>query len=195
MKSKLFAGISLLTVGLLLLAAALTLSISNMSDELSAEKSSRQAADIIFRHIEAEKETNAPFEDSSEFIEIDGSKYIGVLTIPKLSLELPVLNELSSAGLKKAPCLYSGSVGKHDLVIAAHNYSSHFGELYTLSIGDEVYFTEINGTVTEYLVAEKETLLPYETKRMTDSEYDLTLFTCTVGGGKRVTVRCERIIG
>lgn len=30
-------------------------------------------------------------------------------------------------------------------------------------------------------------------KEMTSGKWDLTLFTCTAGGRKQVTVRCERV--
>ncbi len=199
MKSKLYLGSSLLILGVLLLAAALMLGIFNISDELTAEKESRQAADMLFQQMTEEHHGKNSISDSDPLavyddavIEIDGRKYVGILTIPKLSLELPVLNELSKAGLKMAPCLYSGSVKNNDLVIGAHNYASHFGNLYTLSIGDEVYFTEVDGSVTRYLVADKETLMPGDADILRESEYDLTLFTCTVGGRRRVTVRCEK---
>jgi len=38
-----------------------------------------------------------------------------------------------------------------------------------------------------------ETLMPTDIKEMTSGEFDLTLFTCTVGGQYRVTVRCDRV--
>ena len=43
-------------------------------------------------------------------IEIENNDYIGVLEIPSLELTLPVMSEWSYAGLKIAPCRYSGSV-------------------------------------------------------------------------------------
>ncbi len=43
-----------------------------------------------------------------------------------------------------------------------------------------------------YTVAKVETLDPSDPDAMVDPDYDLTLFTCTVGGASRVTVRCLR---
>ena len=51
---------------------------------------------------------------------------IGILEIPALDLELPVISSWSYSSLRLAPCRYSGSAYKGDLVIAAHNYQSHF---------------------------------------------------------------------
>lgn len=64
---------------------------------------------------------------------------IGILEIPALDLELPVISSWSYSSLRLAPCRYSGSAYKGDLVIAAHNYQSHFGGLRTLPEGSEVF--------------------------------------------------------
>lgn len=193
MKSKFYTGIVLFITGLFLLAGALALTMKNTGEERRAGEKSRQTVETLFKEI-TENDTEEKDQDRSDALDIDGSRYIGIITIPKLSLELPVSEQLSSAGLKMSPCRYSGSVEKGNLVIAAHNYQTHFGDIYTLEIGDEVYFTEINGTTRIYEVAEIEILKPYETERMIKSEFDMTLFTCTVGGRSRVTVRCEKTV-
>lgn len=69
----------------------------------------------------------------------------------------------------------------------------HFGNIYTLNIGDELYFTDMDSVISSYQVAEVDILQPTDVEEMTSGDYDLTLFTCTYGGKSRVTVRCEQI--
>lgn len=116
---------------------------------------------------------------------------IGILEIPALDLELPVISSWSYSSLKLAPCRYSGSAYKGDLVIAAHNYQSHFGGLRTLPEGSEVFFTDAVGNRFSYYVAVTEALTPWSVDDMTSGEWPLTLFTCTLDSQNRVTVRCE----
>lgn len=123
--------------------------------------------------------------------EIDGQECIGTLGIETLGISLPVLSDWSYPKLRISPCRYSGSVYQHNMVIAGHNYSNHFGSLKNLVQGDAVTFTDMDGNVFCYQVAEIETLPPYATQEMTSGEWDLTLFTCTVGGQSRIAVRCE----
>lgn len=123
--------------------------------------------------------------------DIDGNLYVGILRIPKLGLELPVMNDWSESKLQLAPCRYTGSVYTADMVICAHNYSTHFGRLTELSVGDEILFIGADGLLRTYTVADFETLAPTDVAYMTDGEWPLTLFTCTWGGRSRVTVRCE----
>ena len=56
--------------------------------------------------------------------------------------------------------------------------------------GEIITFTDMDGNVFFYEVAEIEILDPYAKEEMLSGEWDLTLFTCTYGGQERVTVRC-----
>ena len=118
---------------------------------------------------------------------------IGILSIPVLELELPVLADWDYEKLKHAPCHYYGSCYTSDFVIASHNYPAHFGRLSQLQAGDLVMFTDVTGTVHCYEVILLETLAATATEEMITSGFDLSLYTCTPGGGNRVTVRCRTI--
>ena len=134
-------------------------------------------------------------EESAEMkvVEIDGYGYIGYLEVPDLSLQLPVMAECDYKRLKIAPCRQFCAVGTNDLVIAAHNYDRHFGRLKTLQGGESVTFTDMDGIVTSYEVEKVETLKPTAVDEVQNSDYDLVLYTCTLGGKTRVTVLCNRI--
>lgn len=124
-------------------------------------------------------------------IQVDGYDCIGILSVPVLELELPVLTDWSYTKLKKAPCLYYGNCFEEDFVIAAHNYKSHFGRLPELQAGDLVIFTDVTGNTYSYEVVLLETLPKEATLEMITSGFDLSLYTCTPGGANRVTVRCS----
>ena len=123
---------------------------------------------------------------------LDGYEYVGYVEIPVLGLKLPVMSEWDYNRLKLAPCRQFGSSRTDDLVIAAHNYESHFGHLKDLSAGDTVTFTDMEGIVNNYCVEKIETLNPNEVDAVQNSGYDLVLYTCTKGGKTRVTVFCNR---
>ena len=126
-------------------------------------------------------------------VKVDGYDCIGILSVPVLDLELPVLTDWSYAKLKKAPCHYYGSYYEKDFVIAAHNYESHFGRLSQLQAGDIVIFSDVNGKAHYYEAVLLETLSKEATLEMIASGFDLSLYTCTPGGANRVTVRCNAV--
>lgn len=201
-------GSKLISLGLLLIAAALFLAAYNRYDAYKAEQSAQQAVDQLDELIPVKEENIDPIENVGEVevpdyilnpemempaISLNDRDYIGVLEIPACSLELPVMKQWSYTNLKIAPCRYEGSVYTNDLVIAAHNYKSYFGKLNHLIEGDPVVFTDMDGNVFTYQVAERETLAPTAIEEMTGGEWDLTLFTCTVGGRYRTTIRCDLV--
>ncbi len=95
--------------------------------------------------------------------------------------------------MKLAPCRYAGSAYLNDLIIAGHNYRAHFGALGKLRAGDSVIFTDAGGNRFSYTVSRVEQLSSSALEEMESGDWDLTLFTCTVGGKARVTVRCVRM--
>ena len=121
---------------------------------------------------------------------VDGYDCIGTLSFPSLDLVLPVLWDCTDALLETAPCRQHGSAETHDFVIAGHNYRRHFKRLRELAIGDRLYFTDIERKEYHYTVEAFETLLPTEWDRLLSGDWDLSLYTCTSGGEKRLVVRC-----
>jgi len=124
---------------------------------------------------------------------LEGYELVGIVRVPSLGLELPVLDSWDYDLLKIAPCRYSGSTETGDLILLAHNYERHFGTLKKAQIGTEVEFCDVNGTVYRYEIAAAEILKKTELDRLTSSDYDLTLFTCTNGGHSRYVVRCTQV--
>ena len=202
-------GTGMILLGLLLIAAALFLTAYNLYDEQRAEQSALQVIDRLEDYLPLEVPTEASTEpiveqapmpnDAPDYVlcpdmempveTINGIDYIGVLPIPSLELELPIASEWNYPNLKTAPCRYSGSAYLNNMIICAHNYSSHFGKLKSLSEGDAATFTDMAGNVFIYKMVERETLNPSDIEEMEDGDWDLTLFTCTVGGKTRVTIR------
>ena len=127
---------------------------------------------------------------------LDGENSIGIVEIPGLNLSLPVIENWDYEKLKIAPCRYCGSYYMNDLVICGHNYAEHFASLQYIKIGEDVYFTTMNGEAIHYIVSNRQTVLPQQIDTMIDNtqeKWDLTLFTCYTGGRTRCAVRCIRV--
>ena len=186
-------GVLCIALGFLCLFSAVGLIEYNHMEEKSAEASSAAMLRDVQQMTEAEGEPIADAEYPAEMptVDVDGNPCIGVLSIPVLELELPVLTDWSYAKLKVAPCHYYGTCYEPNFVIAAHNYQSHFGRLSELQPKDLIVFTDVAGNVFCYEVVLLETLMPEATKEMINGGFDLSLYTCTPGGGSRVTVRCN----
>lgn len=121
---------------------------------------------------------------------IDGIGYIGVLKMPTVDKELPIIAKYKFEDLEISPCRYFGSVYRDNMVICGHSYMSHFRPIRQLKNGDPIIFEDVDGNVFSYTVGITEILKPTDMAKATDGKWDLTLFTCTSDSASRFTVRC-----
>lgn len=180
------AGIVIIAAGAVLILSALLLFLYNRSEDAQAG----QDAERLLADVEAA--VTQSLDPDMPVVTIDGYGYVGYLEIPALELKLPVMDDWDYTRLRIAPCRQFGSSRTDDLVIAAHNYQSHFGRLKELKEGDAVVFTDMAGVVNDYSVVKVETLAPTDVDAVQNSGYDLVLYTCTPGGQTRVTAFCTR---
>ena len=193
-------------IGGLLMSAALFLSIYNIYEDKKAEESSKEVSVQLSKKMDESIEQKiSEYSDVPDYvrypelempmIEIDGESYVGFLEIPELDLSLPIMaGQWSEEKLKKSPCIYKGSVYMDDMIIAGHNYRSHFSPLKKLKEGTEIYFIDAEGNTFPYILAWTEIIEEVDVHRMVEKneDWDLTLFTCTYGGGERYTLRCVK---
>jgi len=168
-------SVILITIGVILLLLAGVMLIYNMLEDSAKERKIQQ----ILKDI----------RENPDDMEYDA---IGILTIPKLGLELPVLSDCNESLLEVSVCRYLGKVEKkpEGLVIAGHNSNTCFKRLPKIEVGDEVCFTTIEGIEYNYTVSQIKDISKDESQEL-EQGWDLTLFTCTPDGEKRVLVRCS----
>ncbi len=190
-------GKKLICLGAALILAAALLFGYNMWQQYRAEKISREALGTLIDTMDSTPlmeqipdYLKTPDMDMP-IIEIDGVYYVGYIEIPYLDLKLPVIDEINDNYLRQSPCRHSGTAYKEDLVIGAHNYSKHFGQIGNLPYGEEIAFYDLDGNKFTYEVANIEILQPNQVEELCAAEYPLSLFTCTWGGQTRIVVRCE----
>lgn len=208
-------GLVLVLAGALLIGGALALYGANRVEDEKAGAAAVETAAVLQQQIEQaqtqhmqtkvqeqpedispEPSMDAPVEDAetepAPVVMVGDYEYLGVLSLPSLGLELPVMADWDYDRLKLAPCRQFGSAEGDNLVIAGHNYIGHFANLGMMKAGDSVTFTTMDGAANTYVVAKTDIISPEDTEKVSESGYALTLYTCTYGRQNRVTVYCER---
>ena len=185
-----------MTVGIIFILIAAVLLVLNNREAEKARQSSESLVESIRQSVaeyelKEDADVTDPFDEEMKVKEIDGYGYIGYLSIPALELDLPVMSEWDYDRLKIAPCRYHGSTKTDNLVIAAHNYSSHFKYIDSLVPGDILIFTDMEAKKHKYKVDAVELLLPTDVDKVKNSNDALILYTCTYSAAERITVRCS----
>lgn len=115
---------------------------------------------------------------------------VGVLNIPSLNIEYPILSETTTELLKVSLNKYWGAnpneVG--NMVVVGHNYKDNkfFSNLPKIQIGEIVKITDLTGQTLDYTVYDTYVIDPYDnacTSQLTDGKTEITLITCYYENG------------
>lgn len=185
----------MLAGGMFVLAALLLMFYNSFADSNAGAASEEVLSLLDMENVTADEDNIADYLVNPQMAlpkkTVDGNKYVGVISIPALDISLPVMSEWSSENSKIAPCVYDGTPYLDNMIIAGHNYKTHFGPISNLQPGDRIEFKDIDGNVFRYDVMYIETIDGKAIQDMNSGEWDLTLFTCTYSGTSRITVRCK----
>lgn len=174
-------------LGSCLLLAALGLTLGNLWEQRQAEQNSAHLLALAQQRLDGENPR--PDDDPLNPDPLAGYAIDGILSIPDLGLELPVLADYSEENLRLSICLYRQESDGSRKVIAGHNYRNHFGRLASLEEGALLTYTREDGTVTRYQVTGITEIDADDPAALDAGEWDMTLFTCNLDMTRRVLVR------
>lgn len=137
----------------------------------------------------------------------NGKRYpsIGRIQIPKIGVNLAILGESSEnivEWLKVSPCKFWGADPNEigNFSIAGHNYRNKrfFSKVPTLTNGDKIKITDLEGRTLTYEVFDKYTVKPDNTDCINpiegkENKRIVTLITCTNDSKKRVIIHAEEV--
>lgn len=130
----------------------------------------------------------------------NGTEYsvIGLIEIPKINVNYPILSEINDDLLKIAPCKFYGPMPNQygNLCIAGHNYDNYkfFSKISNLEINDEILIYDTNGNFLKYLVTDNFEVKGNEFDRVVSSNNlikEITLITCNNSNSNRIIIKAK----
>ena len=145
-------------------------------------------------------------EESGSQLEYKGYKIIGIVKIPKINIEYPILEignidpESAKEPMKISIIKYWGeNVNDYgNLSIAGHNNKSGtmFGKTKKLEIGDIVELTDLTGQTIQYSIYDILVTNPNDVSILLPKDENIrevTLITCTNGNKQRLILKAQEI--
>lgn len=139
-------------------------------------------------------------------ITMNGYKVIGIISIPKINIQYPILDvEVSKPEDTKEPMKFSivkywgQKVNDYgNLSVAGHNYydGTMFGKTRKLEIGDIIELTDLTDRTIKYEIFEKFNTDPNDVtilKTTDETIREVTLITCTNGNKERLILKAKEI--
>lgn len=160
------------------------------------EKESQDAVEA-FSNIDFSEIT----EESKEQLEYKGYKVIGIVKIPKINIEYPIINQTSDETMALSITKFWGNnvndIG--NFTMAGHNYfdGTMFSNTNKLNIEDTIKMTDLDGKTIEYKVFDKYIIDPNDVKcvqSVKENTREITLITCINGRNNRLVVKARENI-
>lgn len=163
------------------------------------EKENQEVVEVFSREIEKGNE--------NETIQMNGYNVIGIVKIPKIGIEYPILDlDTYNPEETKEPMRISivkywgGKVNDYgNLSIAGHNNydGSMFGKTKKLQKGDQVQLTDLEGQTITYEIYDIFVTDPNDVTILESTNQEIrevTLITCTNGNKERLILKAKEIM-
>lgn len=183
-----------------LISAAIIISINILNVYEEREEYEVKNKDVV-KQVKAYIDELNLNENVQKFdVKFEGYDVIGLLKIPAIDLEYPIISETTDATMKiSISRFWGGDVnGYGNLSLAGHNNynGTMFGKNNKLKLGDIVELTDLSGNLIKYEIKEIFKTDPNDTsvlKTENDSIREVTLITCSNGRKERLIIKALEI--
>lgn len=190
------------TILVMLVITALVLAIFIIKKYIEGNKIENNIQSVL-QEIKKEKQSNPNQIDVIKEIdeEIEGYKVVGIINIPKINIEYPILEKTNKESLKLSITKFWGEKinQKGNVVLAGHNNLNNkmFGKIDRLENGDIIELTDSQMVAVEYQVFDKYIIDPNDINcifPVEENTREVTLITCTNRDKNRLVVKAREII-
>jgi LPXTG-site transpeptidase (sortase) family protein len=190
------------TILAMLAITALVLAIFIIKKYIEGNKIENNIQSVL-QEIKKEKQSNPNQIDVIKEIdeEIEGYKVVGIINIPKINIEYPILEKTNKESLKLSITKFWGEKinQKGNVVLAGHNNLNNkmFGKIDKLENGDIIELTDSQMVAVEYQVFDKYIIDPNDINcifPVEENTREVTLITCTNRDKNRLVVKAREII-
>lgn len=163
--------------------------------EYNNQKKTKEIVTDINKKI---KDTNSDTAEKMN-IEIKGHQVIGIIKIPIINMEYPILETTTAETLNLSITKFWGNeineVG--NVTLAGHNNLSGvmFGKIKKLKIGDVIELTDMQNITLKYEIFKTYIIDPNDISCIlpeNEGTREITLITCTTGGKNRYIVKARQ---
>ena len=180
-----------LLAGICMLAAA---ALTMVSWQRGMRVSQQQAADYVhtLRTLLPESQSAFPEERSNNampVLSLDGTDFIGILEMPRYGSALPVCADWGR--VSQHPCRFDGSIYDGTLQIGGSSQRGQYDFYREISVGDSVYFTDMQGKRYAYAVTGLHYAKHADQAALQREEADLTLFIKNAYSFEYIIISCD----
>lgn len=196
MKKKIY-NIILIILALILLVVISIIAFKRINNQIKEKELINTVADIKVKLEEIKESEN----DEKTITKYKGYDIVGIIEIPKINIEYPIINQTSDETMALSITKFLGNnvndIG--NFTMAGHNYfdGTMFSNTNKLNIEDTIKMTDLDGKTIEYKVFDKYIIDPNDVKcvqSVKENTREITLITCINGRNNRLVVKARENI-
>lgn len=196
MKKKIY-NIILIILALILLVVISIIAFKRINNQIKEKELINTVADIKVKLDEIKESEN----DEKTITKYKGYDIVGIIEIPKINIEYPIINQTSDETMALSITKFWGNnvndIG--NFTMAGHNYfdGTMFSNTNKLNIEDTIKMTDLDGKTIEYKVFDKYIIDPNDVKcvqSVKENTREITLITCINGRNNRLVVKARENI-
>ena len=189
----------------LLIIAALVIGgiiLYKQYNDIVYDKENKEIVELFHKQENSNSNENQNKEEKKNIeLQYRGYNVIGLIEIPAIELEYPVLERTTQETMNTSISrFYGGDInGYGNVSLAGHNNynGTMFGKNHKLNVGDKVLLTDLTGQTIEYEITEKFVTDPNDTSILETKDKtirELTLITCKNGRSERLIIKAREKI-
>lgn len=201
MKNKIY-NIVLMILAIALIAVIALIAIKYGGNQIKEKELQSVVAEVKTQIQQQEPTVNENNEEQKQVkVEYKGYNVVGILKIPEIKIEYPIIDKTSSEAMKVSVTRFWGNNVNDlgNLTIAGHHYldGTMFCNLNKLEKGSIIELTDLTGKMLQYKVFDKYIIDPNDVSCVESVETgtrEVTLITCINGRNNRLVVKAREII-
>ena len=128
-------------------------------------------------------------DNAMPILSLDGKDFVGILEMPRYGSALPVCADWGEVG--EYPCRFEGSVYDRTIKIGATTQQGQYDFYREISVGDAVFFTDMEGNRYTYTVTDIRCEKSADRDTLQREEAALTLFIKNVYALEYIVIFCN----
>ena len=196
-------NIKVCNIILIILIIALVAVISIIAIKRINNKIKEEELTSIVKDVKEKIEENKNTADNKSEVKMEykGYNVVGIIKIPKINIEYPIIDKTNDETMKYSITKFWGNnvndIGNFSM--AGHNYfdNTMFSNTNKLNIGDYIQMTGMDGKTVEYNVFDKYVIDPNDVecvKCVDENTREITLITCINGRKNRLIIKARENI-
>ncbi len=196
--NKKVCNIILIILIIALVAVISIIAIKRINNKIKEEELTSIVKDVKEK---IEENKNTADNKSEVKMEYKGYNVVGIIKIPKINIEYPIIDKTNDETMKYSITKFWGNnvndIGNFSM--AGHNYfdNTMFSNTNKLNIGDYIQMTGMDGKTVEYNVFDKYVIDPNDVecvKCVDENTREITLITCINGRKNRLIIKARENI-